>query len=374
MSSSPLSGFVVGVTATRRRQELTAALRERGAAVIEAPLLRYVSRDDDNHLHAATKRCVDRAPDYVVVSTGEGWRGWIHAADGWRLATALLEALNGARILARGPKAALPVRAAGLEVAWSPQSEELSETLAWLRAQGISGRHIALVEAGSPHPAFVAQLKEDGAEVICISVYQWAPPVNHTTAQRLTRAVLRREVHAVSFASAPAVSHLLDVVGLNRRAQLLQAFATDVIAAYMGPVCARQLTDNAVPVVWPKQARLEAMVELIEDQLISRFRRTVSLRGEHLVIQGRAVVSDSSTIVLTPACAALLQAFLAHPGGALSRMDLRSLVWPTTRGSLQMVDITVARLRTALGPYAGLVVTANRQGYQLAAEAHTANG
>ena len=37
------------------------------------------------------------------------------------------------------------------------------------------------------------------------------------------------------------------------------------------------------------------MVDLIEDQLISRFRRTVSLRGEHLVIQGRAVVSDSST-------------------------------------------------------------------------------
>ncbi|MFS8500062.1 MAG: hypothetical protein FWJ70_17895, partial [Micromonosporaceae bacterium] len=41
--ADPLVGFTVGVTATRRSEELGALLVGRGARVIQAPAIRYVS-------------------------------------------------------------------------------------------------------------------------------------------------------------------------------------------------------------------------------------------------------------------------------------------------------------------------------------------
>ncbi|MYS16232.1 uroporphyrinogen-III synthase, partial [Streptomyces sp. SID4982] len=46
-TAAELTGFTVGVTAARRREELTALLRRRGARVVEAPALRIVPLQDD---------------------------------------------------------------------------------------------------------------------------------------------------------------------------------------------------------------------------------------------------------------------------------------------------------------------------------------
>src|SRR5262245_26873349 len=95
--AGPLSGFTVGVTATRRREELVALLSRRGASVIEAPTMRIVPLSDDTALRQATERCLTAPLDYVVATTGVGWRGWMSAADGWgdgaRLAAACRDAV-----------------------------------------------------------------------------------------------------------------------------------------------------------------------------------------------------------------------------------------------------------------------------------------
>lgn len=363
----PLAGFVVAVTATRRRQELAEALRRRGAAVIEAPLLRYVNHDDTAQVRGTTLACVARPPDYLVVTTGHGWRGWLQAADRWQLAEPVLAALAGTRILARGPVAASAVRASGLPVAWSPPGEELADVLDWLLREELAGKRVVIVEAGSPCTEFVTRLREREAEVLALSVYRWAPPVSRTSVHRLTRLVLRGEVHAVSFVSAPAVSHLLDVVSRARRDGLVTAFATDVLAACVGPVCAQPFTEREVPVVWPEPARLDPLVELIRVELTARHRRQVTLAGERLTIQGNAVYTDRWATLLSPPCAALLRALLSRPTVALTRDELRARIWPATRVDRHMVDVVVGRLRQALGPYAGLVGTAVGQGYQLLA-------
>ena len=82
LHEQPLLGCTVAVTADRRRADLAALLRRRGARVIEAPTLKLVPLEDDAELRAATRACVDDPPDYVVATTGRGWRGWISAAEG----------------------------------------------------------------------------------------------------------------------------------------------------------------------------------------------------------------------------------------------------------------------------------------------------
>src|SRR5580704_7030632 len=75
----PLTGCVVAVTADRRRDDLASLLRRRGAKVIETPTLKLVPLEEDAELRAATRACIENPPDYVVATTGRGWRGWISA-------------------------------------------------------------------------------------------------------------------------------------------------------------------------------------------------------------------------------------------------------------------------------------------------------
>src|SRR5689334_4141569 len=103
-AAAPLTGFTIGVTAARRRDELVALLTRRGARVIEAPALRILPLEDDIALRRATEQCLTAALDYVVATTGVGWRGWMSAADGWGRGAALSAACRDAVVLTRGPK------------------------------------------------------------------------------------------------------------------------------------------------------------------------------------------------------------------------------------------------------------------------------
>src|SRR3954462_8309517 len=103
--TEPLAGFPVGVTAARRREELGAALERRGAKIRYGPAIRIVPLEDDAELRAATIECLGKPLDFVIATTGIGFRGWMDAAEAWGLADRLTEALGAAVILARGPKA-----------------------------------------------------------------------------------------------------------------------------------------------------------------------------------------------------------------------------------------------------------------------------
>src|SRR3954469_24828361 len=92
--AAPLSGYTVGVTADRRRDELAGLLESRGARVVLAPALRIVPIADDAELKAATRACLDNPPDNVLVNTGIGMRGWLEAAEGWGLVDPLRAALG----------------------------------------------------------------------------------------------------------------------------------------------------------------------------------------------------------------------------------------------------------------------------------------
>nr|BFE76600.1 hypothetical protein GCM10020092_099010 [Actinoplanes digitatis] len=110
--TASLSGYTIGVTSDRRRDELAALLESRGARVVIAPALRIVPIADDAVLRAATRACLETPPDIVLVNTGIGMRGWLEAAEGWGLAEPLRAVLSRAYLVARGPKARAATRSA----------------------------------------------------------------------------------------------------------------------------------------------------------------------------------------------------------------------------------------------------------------------
>ncbi|MDH6281992.1 uroporphyrinogen-III synthase [Prescottella agglutinans] len=364
-----LTGFTVGITASRRADELATLLTRRGAAVVLEPAIRIVPLADDAELARVTDAVIADPPDVTVATTGIGFRGWMGAADGWGNGDQLLAALGTGRILARGPKAKGAVRAADLREEWSPDSESSAEVLDHLLAEGVSGRRIAVQLHGAttewePIPDFCAALRDAGAEVIAVPVYRWTPPEDCSGLDRMIDSVMCGNLDAVSFTSAPAVASLLgraDETGTLE--PMLRAFGDRVLAACVGPVTAAPLTALGVPTTAPARSRLGSLARHIAEELPRR-AALVRAGGHELSVRGTCVVVDGEVRVLSPAAMALVRRLAERPGMVVSRAELLAAL-PGGSDDPHAVETAIARLRGNLGaPKA--VQTVVKRGYRLA--------
>lgn len=372
MDLLPLTGFTVAVTAARRREELVSLLQRRGARTVEAPAIRIVSIDDDEVLRTATQECIDTPPDVVVATTGIGFRGWMSAADGWGMGAKLHHRLAGCELLVRGPKAKGAVRGAGLTEAWSPDSESTDEVLRRLLDEGVEGRRVAVQLHGEPLPHFCSSLRAAGAQVIEVPVYRWVPAEDIRPLRRLVGQVAAAQVDCVTFTSAPAVASLLRVARTEGRvAEMLAAMRGPVLVACVGPVTAAQIEVHQVPTVQPARARLGALARTVVEELPARRTRSVST-GEHwLEMRGHLALVDGRAVDLTERQAGVLTALVEGGGRVLTRGELLRAAWPREARDEHAVEMTVTRLRSALGPAGTVVETVVKRGYRLAAATRT---
>lgn len=365
MEELPLAGFTVAVTAARRREELSALLQRRGARVVEAPAIRIIPTTDDEELRLATEACITQPPDVVVATTGIGFRGWMEAADGWGLGETLRSQFGRAELLVRGPKAKGAVRAAGLAEDWSPDSEATDEVLSRLLQEGVVGRRIAVQLHGEPLPDFVSALERAGATVVQVPVYRWVPAEDMRPLHKLVEQVVTQQVDCVTFTSAPAVASLFETAG-ERCEQLVSALRSDVLAACVGPVTAAPLERLGVPTVQPERARLGALVRTVVEELPVRRTRVVTAGAHELRLRGHSVLVDGTTVELTVRQASVLSALMSSTGRPLSRAELLTRAWHHETADEHAVEMTVARLRAALGSAGSVVQTVVKRGYRLA--------
>ena len=368
--SAPLTGYRIAVTSARRAEELCALLSRQGAEVCSAPAINMIALPDDDELHDNTKALIAKPPDILVAHTGIGFRGWLAAAEGWGLASQLLEALSSARILARGPKATGALRAAGLREEWSPQSESSHDVLKYLLESGVSGKRVAIqlhgaADAWDPFPEFVGGLRSAGAEVVPIRVYRWKSTALGGEFDQLVTGIARRQFDAVSFTSAPAAAAVLERSrDLGIEDQLLEALRTDVHAMCVGPVTAQPLKRKGVPTSSPERMRLGALARHITEQLPLLGSCAVVAAGHVVDIRGTCVLVDGSIKLLSPSGMAILRALAQRPGDVVSRHDLLRVL-PGNSNDPHAVDTAVLRLRTALDDK-NIVATVVKRGYRLA--------
>lgn len=264
----PLSGRTVVVTAERRQDELVRLLERRGATTVTVQMLRTVPLGEDPELVAATRRCVAEPVDVFVAMTGVGFRGWLDVATADGVHGELVKRLGRSRILARGPKAAGAIRAAGLREDWSAPEETSAEILVELTggapAESLVGKRVAVQLHGERMPDFVGALSAAGADVIEVPVYRWLPPPDAEAVAELVRRIVSGSVDAVTFTSAPAAANLVRAAAdLGLADRLRDAFSTKVMAACVGPVTAAPLVSVGISTMRPERARNKALVDAI---------------------------------------------------------------------------------------------------------------
>lgn len=366
MTSAPLSGFVIGVTADRRAPEQIRLLEHRGAECVHGPVISTNVLGPQDDLEHATRRLIEDPPDAVLVMTGIGVRSWFEAADSLHLGERLRDALSGAEVLTRGSKAAGAAVAAGLEVTWNAPSAQSGDVVAELLRRG-AGPRVAVQLDGALGSAVPATLVDAGVEVVEVPVYRWTLPEDLAPAERLVRAVADARVDAVTFTARPAVGNFMaiaDELGLSE--DVLGAFGQEVLAVCVGPVCARGAAEAGIDtMLQPDRPRLGPMVQVLGAHLAGRVT-TLRLAGTSAVVQGRMVtVGDAEPVLLTNRERDLLLALAERPGAVLSKRELLNRVWRDRERDPHVVEVAVGRLRQRLGCAAAGVETVLRRGYRL---------
>lgn len=361
-----LRGFRVGVTSHRRSQDLIEALERRGAEVLHAPVLTIAPVDQDLGVLEDTRRTIAARPDLAIITTAYGMRRWLEVADASGLGDALQEALAGASLYVRGPKARGAVRAAGLaDVGIS--NDETTATLVdlVLRDAGgrLDGRRLVVQLHGYTDRGQLDRLREAGAELVTVTPYRWVRPEGEDRVESLLSAVCEGALDVVTFTSAPAVDALFSTaheLGIHR--ELLTAFRRRVATAAVGPVTAAPLEAAGLRPWVPDRYRIGALVKLVTDNLERRAVRSVQTAAGTVALRGRTVTVAGSELFLAPAAMLLFRTLLDAGGAVVPRETLARLVSPSA--SNHALDMAVNRLRGAL-PDPQLVQTVVKRGYRL---------
>ena len=287
-------------------------------------------------------------------------------AEGLGAGRAAGRTARGTAIVARGAKATGAIRTAGLREIYTPPSESSAELVAWLLERDLRGTRVAVQLHGSDDTGIVNSLRSAGAEAVPVPVYQWGPPEDPAAVTKLVDAVVRRQVHAVAFTSAPGAAAFLQAAENNGHlGRAIDALTTDVLAACIGPICAAPLTPHGITPIHPDRGRLGALARAITEELPPRVRRR---RTPHGIVQGHAVLIDGLRVALSPLPAGVLRELARNPGRVLSRAELLRRVWSGMRRDEHAVEATVARLRSSLGDHGDVIATVTKRGYRRAVD------
>lgn len=366
MSSPTLDGFTVGITADRRWEEQAELFARRGVSVLHGPSIRTRPLTSEPALRAVTEELITHPPDIVVANTAIGMRAWFSAAESDDLDDRLHDRLARARIVARGPKAAAAVHAVGLDVDWRAPTATMRELRAFLLAEGVQGRRIALQRDGGTDAPLADELRAAGADVVEVPVYHWELPDDPRPAARLVEAAIDGRIQAVTFTSGPGVRNLMSIAaeaGLDDG--LRAALAGPVAAVCVGPVCADTARGLGIDhALEPGRARLGPMVRLATEQLRGQVA-DVDIDGWPIVVRGVVVESLAGRCELTPTEARLLVALVARPGAVVAKSSLMTRVWGPQANDPHVVEVTAGRLRRRLAPVGVTVESVPRRGYRV---------
>jgi uroporphyrinogen-III synthase len=214
----------------------------------------------------------------------------------------------------------------------------------------------------------IDRLRIAGHHVTDVRVYEWHEPLDVDPALKLLNAVCDGRVDAVTFTSAAALQSFVSLADREGRADDLRAAVNGpVLAACVGPVCARAATDVGLRGLYPERPRLGAMVHWLTAELNARQRR-VRLAGTEVVVQGATIMIDGRRVGLTDRERSVLEVLLAKPGAVVSRSELVRSVWGGG-GDAHALEVTIARLRRKLGPAGAAIRTSVRRGYRLELDA-----
>jgi uroporphyrinogen-III synthase len=188
--------------------------------------------------------------DLVILLTGVGTRALIAAIERVRGSRdRFIDALRRSKIVARGPKPVAALREVQVPV-WitAPEPNTWREILSILDSReselSLRGLRVAVQEYGVSNPDLLTGLRDRGAIVTAVPVYQWALPEDLEPLRAACRALSEGGVDVILFTTATQVVHLLSVAETLGLGEAVIAGLRKAVVASIGPTTSEELRER----------------------------------------------------------------------------------------------------------------------------------
>ena len=246
---------------SRRSAGIAELIRKQGGEPVLAPSMREAPLERNEAAFQFAERLFAGEFDMIILLTGVGTR-LLHRALSTRYPPERFpEALRRITVVARGPKPAAVLRELDVPVSVAvPEPNTWRELLAAIRDR--PERRIAVQEYGRPNAELLAALRQRGAKVTSVSVYQWDLPEDTEPLRSAARRLAAGELHVALFTTSIQIEHLLRIAAeAGLEAAVLSALRNMVVAS-IGPTTSEALREAGVhPDLEPTHPKMGFLVQ-----------------------------------------------------------------------------------------------------------------
>lgn len=253
--------------------ELADLVRRYGGLVWSAPAVREAPLDCGAIVSEFLNRIRTPARRVHVFLTGAGATALFQEADRQGQLPFIIESMKRGTIVCRGPKPMAALKRYGLSPNASAASPYTShELLATMEGIDLAGAEVTLVHYGEHNESLSGHLRQRGAVLNELCLYEWRLPDDVSLLQDLARGVARHEVDAVMFTSQVQWKHLLHVAtALGLADAVIHALNDSITVAAVGPICSAALEAAGVrPQVVPDNPKMGPLVAALAQHFAGR--------------------------------------------------------------------------------------------------------
>jgi uroporphyrinogen-III synthase len=264
----------IAIAEHRLERELTTLIEREGGTVFSCPLLEEAPLEGTPELEAFLRHSISPGFDFLVFFTGVGFRFLHEQAVRMGCGDEFLLALERSSIVARGPKPRSAMRRVGVRVDMLPAEATTAGLLELLGAVDVRGKSLGVQLYGVPNPAFSEPLRERGARLETVQVYEYREVSDPARVAAFIDRLCSGDVDAVTFTSAPQVRSLFSHADrLGRTDALVTAMSAGLIVVTVGGVTGKALEERGVtPALEPPVPKMGPMVESLAAYFGNRAR------------------------------------------------------------------------------------------------------
>ena len=240
MAAATFNGLRVLALESRHAKEIAKLIASYGGNPTVAPAVREVSLESGAALGFASSLLAGKF-DLVIFLTGAGTRGLFTAVEATYSRPEIAAALGRTVVVARGVKPVSALREIGVKPSFvAPEPNTWREVLRILdddvaANHPLKGLQVAVQEYGVPSKELLAGLRERGATVTTVPVYQWSLPEDIAPLEQAARAIAAGELDVVILTSAVQITHLFQVAAELKLGDSVRHGLERLVIASIGP-------------------------------------------------------------------------------------------------------------------------------------------
>jgi uroporphyrinogen-III synthase len=240
--STALAGRHIAIPEAREQRVLARLLRNRGAQVLEVPLVSILDAPDPMPVRRWVERFITDPPEFLILLTGEGLRRLLTLAERTGLRDDFVQSLATVPVLSRGPKPERVLRDLDLVATHLAAAPTTEGVIATLKTLPIKGKRVGVQLYGEdPNLKLMEALRTLGAQAEPVAPYVYADQEADDKVRALLRVLAAGELDVLAFTSQPQLKRLQEVAQRYGQEADLEAGLKRTALAAVGPVVRDQL-------------------------------------------------------------------------------------------------------------------------------------